>query len=524
MTRRETASSSDNAVGRSYADAAVRGSAWTSLQVATSKAAAATATFCLGFLLEPSDFGVAWFAISAGGLATGLHVLAGMDMLLASPRGFRRIAGPVQRMAAATAGAELLVVAALGLVLSRAYPERAGLLVLMLVVAVRPLSDAANVLPMARLRLGLEYRRLAALDAVTTLAGSIGAIAMAYFGCGPLSIVLPPIACTGLRAVLYWAQTGPIVTTWSAGRRSKALWRRFLLATFGSYVSGVLLILDNVILGLFVSPGSLGLYAFVSGLATQINGIVSFQIAGSLHPIFAHLRNDPDRQIEGLMRACRLIASLLVPILLVQAAVAGPVFRLVWGERWADSVPILMTISVAQCFIVGQWPASFTLKAQGRFRGYLKLQLLQVVAAGVTGSVAAAFGGPVATSITSWLGFPCAEQASVPLAVAVNGVLLLAIFGPLTLWLACKPARATPLAVIDVIGRPWITGAPIAAISGIIARAAEDSDFGRGTRLALVTGTGAAAVVAGAVASIALHASTRRDARLLARRVPGFTR
>jgi O-antigen/teichoic acid export membrane protein len=196
------------------------------------------------------------------------------------------------------------------------------------------------------------------------------------------------------------------------------------------------------------------------------------------------------------MRACRLIASLLVPILLVQAAVAGPVFRLVWGERWADSVPILMTISVAQCFIVGQWPASFTLKAQGRFRGYLKLQLLQVVAAGVTGSVA----------------------------VAVNGVLLLAIFGPLTLWLACKPARATPLAVIDVIGRPWITGAPIAAISGIIARAAEDSDFGRGTRLALVTGTGAAAVVAGAVASIALHASTRRDARLLARRVPGFTR
>jgi hypothetical protein len=377
---------------------------------------------------------------------------------------------------------------------------------------------------MARLRLGLEYRRLAALDAVTTLAGSIGAIAMAYFGCGPLSIVLPPIACTGLRAVLYWAQTGPIVTTWSAGRRSKALWRRFLLATFGSYVSGVLLILDNVILGLFVSPGSLGLYAFVSGLATQINGIVSFQIAGSLHPIFAHLRNDPDRQIEGLMRACRLIASLLVPILLVQAAVAGPVFRLVWGERWADSVPILMTISVAQCFIVGQWPASFTLKAQGRFRGYLKLQLLQVVAAGVTGSVAAAFGGPVATSITSWLGFPCAEQASVPLAVAVNGVLLLAIFGPLTLWLACKPARATPLAVIDVIGRPWITGAPIAAISGIIARAAEDSDFGRGTRLALVTGTGAAAVVAGAVASIALHASTRRDARLLARRVPGFTR
>jgi O-antigen/teichoic acid export membrane protein len=524
VTHRETVSSSDSAAGKSYADAAVRGSAWTSLQVATSKAAAATATFCLGFLLEPSDFGVAWFAISAGGLATGLHVLAAMDVLLASPRGFQRMAGPVQRMAAATAGAELAVVAALGLVLSRTYPERSGLLVLMLVVAVRPLTDAANVLPMARLRLGLEYRRLAALDAVTTLTGSIGAISMAYFGCGPLSIVLPPIACTGLRAALYWAQTGPIVTTWSAGRRSRALWRRFLLATFGSYVSGVLLILDNVILGLFVSPGSLGLFAFASGLATQINAIVSYQIAGSLHPIFAHLRNDPERQIEGLMRACRLIASLLVPILLVQAAIGGPVFRLVWGERWADSVPILMTISVAQCFIVGQWPASFTLKAQGRFRGYLKLQLLQVVTAAVTGSIVAALGGPKAMSVTAWLGFPCSEQASVPLAVAANGVLLLAIFGPLTLWLACKPARITPLAVVDVIARPWITGAPVAVISGVIARAAEHSDLGRGAKITMVVGMGAVAVAVGGLASIALHASTRQDARLLAKRLPGFTR
>jgi hypothetical protein len=129
----------------------------------------------------------------------------------------------------------------------------------------------------------------------------------------------------------------------------------------------------------------------------------------------------------------------------------------------------------------------------------------------------------LATSITTWLGFPCAEEASVPLAVAANGVLLLAIFGPLTLWLACKPARITPLAVVDVIGRPWITGAPVAVISGVIARAAEHSDFGRGTKITVVVGMGAVAVAVGALASIALHASTRQDARLLAKRLPGFT-
>ncbi|MFM8732450.1 MAG: hypothetical protein ACKOGJ_08070, partial [Phycisphaerales bacterium] len=145
----------DQAAERSYANEAVRGSIWTTVQVGISKAGAAAATFFLGFLLQPSDFGVAWFAISAGGLATGLHVLAALDVLIASPRGFRRIAGAVQLMALVTAGAELTLVSALAIVLSRIYPDRSGLLALMLIVAVRPLTDAMNVLPMARMRLGL---------------------------------------------------------------------------------------------------------------------------------------------------------------------------------------------------------------------------------------------------------------------------------------------------------------------------------------------------------------------------------
>lgn len=524
MTPKESSSQAVGSEGTSYATAAVRGSAWTSLQVGVSKAAAAAATFCLGFLLEPSDFGVAWFAISAGGIATGLHVLAAFDVLMASPQGMRKIAGPIQRMAAGTAFAEMIVVAALGLVLAQVYPDRTGLLVLMLVVSVRPLTDAANVLPMARMRLGLEYRRIAALDATTTLAGSLASIAMAYFGSGPISIVLPPIAATGFRAVLYWWHTGPIATTWSAGRRWGVLWRRFLLAAFGSYVSGVLLILDNAVLGMLTAPECVGLYAFSSGLATQINGMVSYQIAGSLHPIFAHLRNDSARQIDALLRAGRLIAAILVPVLLVQAAVGGPVFRLVWGERWADAVPILTTISIAQCFIVCQWPASFTLKAQGRFRAYLKLQLLQVMVAAATSATAAAFGGPVVTSLTAWMGVPCAEQAAAPLAVAANAVLLLAVFGPLTLWLACKPASIAAFGVIDVIGRPWFAGVPAAVAAGVVARIAEDADLTRGVKLAIVAGIGVATVILGSLGSISLHPSTRQDAKMLAKRLPRLAR
>ena len=502
----------DQPAERSYANEAVRGSVWTTVQVGVSKAGAAAATFFLGFLLQPSDFGVAWFAISAGGLATGLHVLAALDVLIASPRGFRRIAGAVQLMALVTAAAELILVSALAIVLSRIYPDRSGLLALMLIVAVRPLTDAMNVLPMARMRLGLEYPRLAALDGITTLTGSLGAIAMAYAGFGAMSIVLPPIASTALRGILYWWHTGPFIHGWSAGRRWRALAMRFLTATFGSYVSGVLLILDTTILGIVVAPSSLGLFAFASGIATQINAIISYQIAGSLHPIFAHLRNDPERQVEGLLRACRMIACILIPILAVQAAVAGPLFRVIWGTRWADAVPIFMAISAGQTFIVCLWPASFTLKAQGRFRGYLRLQLLHMAIAVFTSSLAAAYGGPIAAAAMSAFGATCAPEAAAPLAVAMNAAVLQACFGPLTLWLACKRTRVGPWTVLDTIARPWIAALPCAITAGWIARAAERADIERLGLAAVVAGVSAIMIAAAVAGAIALRPSTRHDA------------
>lgn len=505
----------DQPAERSYANEAVRGSIWTTVQVGFSKAGAAAATFFLGFLLQPSDFGVAWFAISAGGLATGLHVLAALDVLIASPRGFRRIAGAVQLMALMTAVAELILVSALAIVLSRIYPDRAGLLALMLIVALRPLTDAMNVLPMARMRLGLEYPRLAALDGITTLTGSLGAIAMAYAGFGAMSIVLPPIASTALRGVLYWWHTGPFIHGWSAGRRWRALAGRFLTATFGSYVSGVLLILDTTILGLFVAPSSLGLFAFASGIATQVNGIISYQIAGSLHPIFAHLRNDPQRQVEGLLRACRLISCILVPILFVQAAVAGPVFRLIWGTRWDDAVPIFMAISIGQSFIVCLWPASFTLKAQGRFRGYMKLQLLQMAVAITGATAAAAVGGPIAAAAVLAVGSTCAPDTATPLAVAINAMALLACFGPLTLWLACRHLGVGATTIADTVLRPWIAAVPCALLAGWAVRAAEDVHVERWVQASMIGVTVIVLIPVGIIGALFLRASTAQDARRL---------
>ena len=211
---------------------------------------------------------------------------------------------------------------------------------------------------------------------------------------------------------------------------------------------------------------------------------------------------------------------MLVPILLVQAAVAGPTFRLIWGDQWRDAAPILVAISIAQSFNVTQWPASFTLKAQGRFRGFLKLQLLQVFIAAGLGSLAAAFGAPAVSAALRTLGLEYAPDASAPLAVAIASAVLLGGFGPLTLWLACRPVGIKRRAILAVTLRPWLAASVPAIGAACVARVIESAAVPVGVRVAMVLGAAAVAAGTGIGVAVGSDPSVREDARALLKRLP----
>jgi hypothetical protein len=132
---------------------------------------------------------------------------------------------------------------------------------------------------------------------------------------------------------------------------------------------------------------------------------------------------------------------------------------------------------------------------------------------------AAAFGGPVAEAAMSAVGRTCPPDAAAPLAVAMNGVVLMACFGPLTLWLACRHIGTRPWAIIDTVTRPWIAAIACAIIAGWATRASESQGFGRLGTAAAVFGTAAFMTLVGIAGALASRKSTRHDARALIERL-----
>lgn len=507
-----------------YAATAIRGSSWTALQVVVNKAAAAAATVSLGFLLEAQDFGLAWFAVSAGLLVSMFHVVAFGDVLLASPERFAALSLRVARLARIAAGAQALVILAAGMVLASVYPERVGLLGLMGVVACRPIMDALTVVPLAAMRRSLRYREISTIDAVTALLASALVVLLAWLGAGPYAIVLPPILLTGVRSLAYRRRLEPPEPPPGGVDEERSLLPRVAASSIGSYLAGVLFLLETLVLGLFVGDRSLGLFSFAFGLASQVNSIVSFQIAGALQPILGHLGHDPARQVDGLVRAARIISCVLVPLLLTQAAVGGCFIRAMWPGKWDDSVPIFQIISVGQALYVCQWPSAFLLKAQGRFIGYLKIQIVNIVVAGIAFGVAATLGPAVVQRLSASAGSEFPPDSQAPLAVAVVAVAMLAVLGPVVFKFAGRPAGLPWRTVLQVLWGPWVTAAPIAIVAWFAATHVGSMDLSRPVAAFLAISLGAAFGLAGVALSVFASRSARADAAAVVRLIRGRLR
>jgi PST family polysaccharide transporter len=89
-----------------------------------------------------------------------------------------------------------------------------------------------------------------------------------------------------------------------------------------------------------------------------------------------------------------------VPLCLLQAAVAGPLVRLLFGPRWAAAIPILQLLSIGMTGQVLSMPSQTLLKAQGRLRTLL---VVSTVAAGcflTAVTLAAGRGGLIVATAT----------------------------------------------------------------------------------------------------------------------------
>ncbi len=429
----------------------MHGSFVNSLQWLLNKVATAAALLVIAHFLDPDAYGVAGQALAIASFLVVLSPLTMGDVLIAHPTRFAALVPTARRltlMIGVAMSVVILVSIPLMIWIYGKYPA-AWLGGLLAVLALRPILEATLVVPVSRLRLALEYRRIAVIDGVVQFGVTLVSVVTAVFGGKATALVVPQVAGAGVRSLWYRRTRVDPETGGYRKRLAGLLMRGFMPAAAAQYLHNVIVMMEVLVLGFLSGDYQTGLFAFAFTIAAQANSVIAFQLGLVLQPIFGRLQDDPARQVSGFMRAQRVLGAVCVPISLAQAMLAEPLFRVAFNEKWQPAVVVFQIISLAQAFYFATGPTMSCLRAQRRFGLFLKWQGVQFLVS-----------APV-----YWLGATLGARDDLGLAAAgtalASGVVW-AISAPIGVWMCIQAAGPRSFgSALMIFVRPWLLAGPI---------------------------------------------------------------
>jgi len=244
-------------------------------------------------------------------------------------------------------------------------PEVVGLVaILALAAPIGSLNQVPNAILNAQLRFGF----LAASSLVLMLLNAVLTVSFAALDLGAYCFVLPLPIVSAVQAVILWSATRPRIRLRLHLKKwrfilNRSAWMFTYLLCQTAIGQG-----DYIILGTMFDATVVGVYFFGFNLAMQSAIFVGNNVHSVLYPSLVSVSNEPARQTRVAVEVSQMLGLIVAHLCVLQAILAGPALRLLFGQRWEGAIAIVELLSVGVAFESMSSPAVQLLLARGRFR------------------------------------------------------------------------------------------------------------------------------------------------------------
>ena len=372
----------------------IRGLFWSAVQRTGGQAISMMAFVLLSRLLPPSDFGLLALA--------NVYVLAG---LLLIEQGVNQAIiqrsdvsqGHLDAAFILCLSVAMLLVAATLLLASplAAFFHEPRLAPVLRWMSLSFLFSGLRATQSAILQRQLRFRDLALrTTAAETFAGGVGVV-MAVAGLGVWSLVGQSLSRGLAGAVVLWR-----VSAWRPRIR---LARRPLqeLASFGTPVLADRLVnlvqgkADDLIIGYALGTAALGYYTVGYRILSYVLQLISGTVQSVALPVLSRLRPDVERLRRVFLTMQGYLAIAAFPVFVGLALVAPNLVPLLFGPKWAPSIPVMQVLALAGAAKILPVSTATLLVALGRPGLQLRINLL------TTGLAVLGFGAVVHLGIVA---------------------------------------------------------------------------------------------------------------------------
>ena len=239
---------------------------------------------------------------------------------------------------------------------------------LLAILALATPIGTLQIVPTAKLRSQMDFKTVSAIALGQSVLQTVLTVAFAAMGAGVYAFVLPVPLVYAVASIVLWRIARPTVRS-----RDRLRHWRYLIGD-SSYIFGQRLLVTIVVQGDYIILGALygativGPYFFAYGIATQAIRLTAGSLQLVLMAGLARMPAFSSQQTQAALRATKAIALCGMPLCMLQAALAGPLLRAFYGEKWAAAIPLVQLLSIGLAFDVIAWPVCSLLESRGQFR------------------------------------------------------------------------------------------------------------------------------------------------------------
>ena len=219
------------------------------------------------------------------------------------------------------------------------------------VYAITLIISALQIVPRTRLTVAVDFKTQALVGVVSALVSGGAGIALAYTGFGVWALVWQSIVSAVVTTLLLW-----IVTRWKPweGRFTRRSFNR--LFSFGSKLLGSSLLhiiyqnVSTLVIGKFYTPADLGFYSRGERISELPSQFLSGIVQKVSFPVMSRLQDDNERLTRVYRKYLGMSSMVIFFLMVLLAAVAEPLVRLLLTEKWMGAVPYLRIFCLALVF------------------------------------------------------------------------------------------------------------------------------------------------------------------------------
>lgn len=447
--------------------------AWTLTAMLGTRLVTLAGLMALARLLAPADFGLMAFAFAYITYVTAVGDLGTGTALIYWPSRRDEAAQVTFVISLAMGACWLALTLACAPAVATFFHNPSGEPVLRALAWTFPIQALAATHE-ALCRKSLRFRAWLAPELAFAICKAIVSVALAAYGCGVWSLVWGQLAGHLLRTALFW-----VVIPW---RPSARLPRDLVgpMFTYGRSIVGVNVLsavvhhVDYVIVARVLGAAALGFYQLGAKVPEMTVTLLVRAVSYVIFPALSHVNAEGRNPAQTYLPALKGVALVTVPGVAALVLLAEPIVTLLFGERWAPSVPVVQALTLTACFRALGTHAGDLLKATGRPGLLVVLASVNALVL-VPGLMLVAPAGMVAVALVT---------------TAVAAASMVA-----SLVLVCRETRTSAR---SLLGAMWPgAGAGVAVAAGVLAWGAAAGGAGA---LITVTGSLAAALSAYVVA------------------------